>query len=516
MAAWDDGYVSDVVYTSNFYRECTPAWMSAAALLLGHRPPDLARPFRYADFGCAHGFTAVAIAAAHPNAEVWGFDFNPAHIESARDLAFRSGLSNVHFQEASFADIAEGTEIAGGTFDFAVSHGVLSWISTENRQHLIRAIGRLTKPGGLSYLSYNVLTGWPGMLPLRALMRMLAKASPDRSDLAVPGILDFIDRLKQGGALFFQANPGLETRLAEIRRQDARYIAHEFLNEDWQPVMSAEVATAMTEVKCGFIGSATLPENIDTVSVPAGLGTMMSETRDPVLRETLRDFGAGQGFRRDLFRRGVNTMPTGEHQARVDDLTLVGTGQAAGDQITIPTSIGSVTGRPEIYGPLLAMLADGPMTVRQVRQREPFVSRPLVELLQAVALLFAGGYAHPAFPGVAADAVRAVARLNQVIAASNAGGGDQPRLVSPVMGSAITVDFLETLAVGALLGGHGLDLDALTSTVLGQLTAAGRAVQQEGQAVQDPAEARRIVTALMRGFLDNRVPVLRHLGVLAR
>jgi len=109
-----------------------------------------------------------------------------------------------------------------------------------------------------------------------------------------------------------------------------------------------------------------------------------------------------------------------------------------------------------------------------------------------------------------------VARLNQVIAASNAGGGDQPRLVSPVMGSAITVDFLETLAVGGLLGGHGLDLDALTSTVLGQLTAAGRAVQQEGQAVQDPAEARRIVTALMRGFLDNRVPVLRHLGVLAR
>ena len=28
MARWDDGYVTDVVYTSNFYREITPSWLS--------------------------------------------------------------------------------------------------------------------------------------------------------------------------------------------------------------------------------------------------------------------------------------------------------------------------------------------------------------------------------------------------------------------------------------------------------------------------------------------------------
>ena len=106
MAHWDDGYVTDVAYTSNFYREITPSWLGMTSLLLGHRPPDLARSFRYADLGCGNGFTALAIAATCPHAEVWGFDFNPAHIEFASSLANRAGLTNVHFVETSFADLA--------------------------------------------------------------------------------------------------------------------------------------------------------------------------------------------------------------------------------------------------------------------------------------------------------------------------------------------------------------------------------------------------------------------------
>ena len=190
-----------------------------------------------------------------------------------------------------------------------VSHGVLSWISPENRQHLIGAVTKRLKPGGLVYLSYNVTTGWSAMVPVRRVMRMLARASPERTDIAVPGVLDFVDRLKRAGALFFQAHPNLESRLAEIRKQDARYIAHEYLNEDWNPLMFADVAGEMLEAKCRYIGSATLPENIDAVSVSAGVAPLLAETRDPVLRETLRDIGCAQSFRRDLYRKGGVPMP---------------------------------------------------------------------------------------------------------------------------------------------------------------------------------------------------------------
>ena len=67
---WDDGYVTDVTYTSNIYREATPSWLALTALLFAQRPPDLARPFRYADLGCGNGMTAVVVAATCPHAEV--------------------------------------------------------------------------------------------------------------------------------------------------------------------------------------------------------------------------------------------------------------------------------------------------------------------------------------------------------------------------------------------------------------------------------------------------------------
>jgi SAM-dependent methyltransferase len=516
MAQWDDGYVTDVAYTTNFYREITPAWLGMTSLLLGHRPPDLTAPFTYADFGCGNGFTTLAVAAASPHAEVWGFDFNPAHIEFASDLAARAGLANAHFAESSFADLAAMPEAALPAFDFVVSHGVLSWISPVNRQHLISAIGRRLKPGGLAYLGYNVTTGWTSMVPMQALMRLLTAANADRTDLAVPAMLDYLDRLKHAGALFFQANPVLETRLADIRKQDHRYIAHEYLNQDWHPLMFADVAGEMLAAKCRFIGSATLAENIDTVAVPASVAPMLAEVRDPVLRETLRDIGCNQAFRRDVYRKGLAPMPAAEQQAMLEQIALVGLGQAVPEGgVTFPTPIGNVTGRPEIYQPLLDMLAAGQISVRQVREAPAFAGRPLVELMQAFTLLVAGGYAHPMLPdGGTREGREAARRFNQAIAQVNANAGDLPRLAAPAIGGAINVDALETLLVGELLAGRPGEVDALSAGILALLSRSGRNVQREGKPVTDPAEAARIVAEVIGGMLERRVPVLRNLGVL--
>ncbi len=516
MASWDHGYVTDVVYTSNFYRETTPCWLATAALLLGHRPPDLSRPFRYADLGCAHGFTAITVAATCPNAEIWGFDFNPAHVESARYLAAQAGLTNIRFEEASFAELAERGAGALPDFDFMVTHGVLSWISSGNRKALMSVIGQRLRPGGLAYVSYNVTTGWAGMVPLRALMRQLAAANPDRTDLSVPATLDFLDRMKAAGASFFGAYPALENRLREIRNQDARYIAHEFLNLDWHPMMFADVSDAMQEQKCAYIGSATLSENIDAVSVPPQMAQILTETRDLRLRETLRDFGSNQGFRRDLYRRGVSGMPPAEHQAMLLDLTIAWTGMTAGETVTINTPVGQLTGRPELYRPLLAMLEAGPVSVRDAYAQEPFAGRSLLELLQAVTLLITGGYAHPVLPAsIVAEGRAAGARLNAALARINGHGGDMPRIVLPLTGSALNVDLIETLAIGEAIEGRPTDLESLTASVQAALARSGRAVQRDGQAVTNPQEARTIVQSALSSFLEHRVPLLRSLGVLS-
>ncbi len=515
MSVWDSGYVTDTIYTNQFYRETTPAWIATAALLLGHRPPDLTRPFRYVDLGCAHGFTALTVAATCPHAEVWGFDFNPAHIESARLLARRAGLTNAHFEEASFADIASRPANALPEFDFIVSHGVASWISPENRQHLVDIVGQRLTPGGLAYLSYNVVTGWAGMVPLRYLMYLLSQASSERSDASVPAMLDFIDRMKAAGAGFFNAYPALENRLKDMRNHDPRYIAHEYLNRDWHPMMFADMASAMKEARCNYIGSATLSENIDAVAVPQGMIPLMAEAKDQTLRETLRDFGSGQGFRRDLYRRGISPMSAAEHQQMLLDMTIAWTGLQAGDQVTISTPLGQLTGRPEIYRPLLAMLEAGPVSVRKAHAAEPFAGRNLLELLQAVTLLIAGGFAHPMLPDGGTQAGReATARLNTTIAHMNGQGGDLGRLVLPAIGSAMNIDLLETLAVGEMIAGNPTDIPTLTNVVAAGLARSGRSVQREGQVVTDPTQAREIIGTVLKQLIERRVPVLRTLGVV--
>jgi hypothetical protein len=329
-------------------------------------------------------------------------------------------------------------------------------------------------------------------------------------------VLDFVDRMKQAGALFFQAHPTLENRLVDMRKQDPRYIAHEFLNQDWHPLMFAEVAAELLEAKCRYIGSATLAENIDTVAVPPNVAPIVAEARDPYLRETLRDLGNAQAFRRDLFRKGTAPMPAAEQQGVVETLALAGLGQPVPEGgISFATPIGNVTGRPEIYQPLLAMLDEGPIDVTQVQRSPAFKERPLMELMQAFTLLIAGGYAHPLLPGGGTAAGREAARrLNLAIAQANSSAADLPRLAAPAIGSAVGGDVLETLLVGALLAGKPAQVEALSEALAGTLMRSGRSMQREGKPITDAAETRRVVSEAVVAMLEKRVPVLRRLGVL--
>jgi len=516
MARWDDGYVTDVVYSYASYREMTPAWLATAALMLGHRPPDLTQPFRFADLGCGHGLTATIVAATCPHAEVWGFDFSPAHIESARRLASLAGLSNLHFQEASFAELCAQPPPDAGGFDFVVAHGVMSWISAENRARLVRIVGQWLKPGGLAYLSYNVTTGWAPLLPLRDLMRAVVRTRPERTDRAVAVVLDYLDVLRSAGAGYLNLNPIAAKRLSEMRAQDPRYLAHEFLNADWAPLTFAEVAEAMGGAKSSYIGSATLAENVDAVSLAPDVIRPVMDAADPVLREMVRDFGSAKGFRRDIYRRGVLAVPAPEQVRLLDAVELVWSGRHPETPILLPTPLGDLQGLPEIYTPLMAMLIAGNQTIGAIRQHSAFAGIGATDLLQAVVLLIVGGYAYPALP----EAVRARARpgtdrLNAAIGTINADGGDIARLAAATTGAEVPADLLETLVVREKLGGQSMEIEGLTDRILATVAQAGRAVQRDGKPVQDTGEARAIVRATLAGLLGERMTVLARLGVIS-
>ncbi len=523
MAQWDHGYVTDVAYTTNAYQETSPSWLAACSTILGFRPTNLTGPFRYLDLGCGNGLGALIVAATYPQAEVRGYDFNPTHIENAREMAAEAGLTNVRFEDVSFEALAG--QDSPEAFDIIVSHGVLSWVSPENRRHLIRTISRRLQPGGLTYLSYNVSAGWAGLEPLRLLMRQLAEADNRRTDQSVTDIFRFLDQLRDAGAAYFRVHPHLEARLAQMKAQDARYVAHEFLNRDWHPVMFADVAEAMIETRTQYIGSATPMENIDLVAVPEGVQSIVNNTNDFTIRETIRDLGSAKNFRRDLWRKGGERLPTVEHIALLDAITLVWTGKAMDAEFTFPGPIGPITGQAHFYRPLVDAIQEGPLNIGQLRGLPELRDQQPAEFAQAALLLMGGGYVHPAAsieaapigvddPNIRARSRDNARRLNIAITRRLGAGMDMQRVTAPAIGSSIAIGFLEGLMIGRLLAGGNPEPEALIDGALNDMTRSGRSLQRDGQPLRDLTETRLMVSEAVRGLLSGRLPLLRTMGVL--
>ena len=86
-------------------------------------------------------------------------------------------------------------------------------------------------------------------------------------------------------------------------------------------------------------------------------------------------------------------------------------------------------------------------------------------------------------------------------------------MASPVSGTAVGVDFVETLILPELAAGRS-DPDALVTHVLAKLTFTGRSVVRDGKPVTDPAQARVEMTATVNKLLTERMGLYRRLGLL--
>jgi SAM-dependent methyltransferase len=514
VTGWDDGYIHDIAYSSGFYPELSPVWLATAATLLGHRPPDITRPFRWAELGCGFGLPATVFAATNPHAEFWGFDFNPAHIEGARRTAGRAGIGNIRFDETAFAELAEARDGALPQFDFIVAHGVWTWVSPEVQAQIVRFVRRFLAPGGLLYLSYNTLAGWAAMLPLQRFMRDWARAFPGPSATIAPAAAGFLAELAQAGAGYFVQNPNAAARIKAAAGFEARNLAHDYFNDNWLPTTFGAVADAMAEAKCGHIGSATLVDNIDAVTLPPHVVRLLGGVADPRLKEFIRDLGANRTFRRDIFRRGTDQPPPGEQRATLEALLLTGLGREHEAELVVPTGTGHLTLHSDTYRPLLERLAAGLLSVGELQQMPALAGKPLAEATRVASYLIGGRFAHPV-PAVtpSAAAIAAAAAVNAEIARQNADGASLGALAAPLLGSGLNADAIET-AVAAGVAAGTRDAASLAERALATLAASGRAVMHDGAAVTDPAAAAAAMGVTVHRFLAERLPLLVRLGVI--
>jgi len=267
-----EGYVTELPYTLGYYPELDPRRVRETLAAAG---VAIAPIRRACELGFGRGLS-LAIHAVAGDAEWWGNDLLPRHVEELETLT--RGLTNrIHVSAETFAEFCEHTDFP--EFDFIALHGVWSWISAENRSCIGDFIDRRLAPRGVLYLSYNLREAWAAVLPLRRFLVDYAA----RPDLARWPLAERIEvslvAAQRAVALDLppaRDDPEFERHLRRIRHQRKAYLAHEYFNRDWQAFDHAEIASSLEPLGLQYAGQAS---------------------------ENARSHGAPQRFRRDLWVR---------------------------------------------------------------------------------------------------------------------------------------------------------------------------------------------------------------------
>lgn len=510
LGGWADGYTADATYLDQVNVDHSPAWFSWVSVMNGQPPLDADRPLTWLDVGCGTGLAACSVAAGNPNVTVWGVDYNPAHVERARNLARAAGLGNCHFVEASFEQLAEDPTCGPAEVDVAVVNGVYSWISTANRDRIVTGIGRRLRPGGLVHLMYEVSPGWSSMPPLAEALRLAADADGRPGDIAFHDAAAQIVDLRANGARFFPIGSRESGQVDSWSTADRNYAAHEYLGQHFAPLTVDEVVESMAAQKCLLLGSIGPLDHHHYYSTPPEFEDVLQGATDPLARELVRDLIMQRPLRRDLFRRGLASSTGDEQRGWAASLRIRGTGRPFSSE-TLELPAMKVSLDPAFHVPLVEALTHTDLDVDTVLGIHPDWS--FADATSALGLLLAAGYATPLVAGgPSPEAVTACRRLNEVLIVERGQGHAHPCLADPSNGAMYELDLVEVVALDGILTGAPIHVTDLADLVENAFVRQDRVVREDGELVRDGDKARTIIERRVTRLMD-RLPALQRRGI---
>lgn len=504
---WSHGYNVSLGYTYGYYRETSPSWLDLSARLSGQRAPGGGR--RYLELGCGQGVNLVLHAAAHPDIEFLGVDFNPIHVTHARGLAAAAGLRNIRFEEADFLDLAQNWPEDFGHFHYTILHGIYSWVGAGLRRAIVDCLDHALIPGGLVYVSYNTQPGWTSTLPMQYLLLRYGETESLKPVVAIDKGLAFLSRMNAAGTAMFKSLPQLSARLEKTAKQDRAYLVQEYLHDDaWHPLWFGQVAGEMAHAKLRPIGTATLPEILLPQALPEAMRALVEEADDPVFRQEIIDCCVNQAFRRDLFMRGENRGWPVRQAREWEETALVALPGAPSDDFKFATSFGEIIGNVDICRPMMEALVQGPRSLAQIRSDPRLAGRAFGDLLQT--LIFLVHSSRVAMVNRSADP-KVAARLNRTLARAVAEGAPYGFAAAATSGLALPMKDVDFLMLDALADMGRPDAGALGPALLTRLAALNRTLAKDGQPLTGDA-ARELAGATASAFLTGAFANLKRLG----
>jgi hypothetical protein len=270
------------------------------------------------------------------------------------------GRGELRQPAGDFADLGE--------FDIIALHGVYRWVAPAVRRAIIQFADARLKTGGALFVSYNAAPGWMPRAPLQRLLFEAVKRNSVEPRTATADALRFAKSMKDAGAFYFQANPQVGTFLESMQGMDLAYLVHEHLNESWSALYHADVVADFSATTLSYACAAHIADDLDETSIPIATHAILPSISDSVWRETVKDFLVGRSFRRDIFVRGPVKLTQTERMKALDRIFMLVVPRSPATA-KIPTPMGEVEGRGDLYPVLLDLLASGPIAIARARYR---------------------------------------------------------------------------------------------------------------------------------------------------
>lgn len=513
MSDWSEGYVSGIDYTYDYYRELNPLAAKLALLNAG-----IACDGGATGVSCELGFgfgVSTNIHAAASASQWWGTDFNPAQAGFARELAQASG-ADVRLFDQSFAEFCNRSDLP--EFDFIGLHGIWSWVSDENRRLIVDFVRRRLRVGGVVYISYNTQPGWSQIVPMRQLMTEHAEvmsASGNAIANRIESAIDFVDALVDASPGYAAINPAAAGRIKKLKEQNRNYLAHEYFNRDWKPMLFSEFASWFESAKASFACSALYSDHFDIFNLLPAQVEILLRIPDIRFQQSARDFVVNRQFRKDYWIKGPRRLEAPERLAalRAHRVVLV----SEPDSIVLKAG-GSLVEQdlPEaIYRPLIELLAD--RRIHSLGELDAELRGKgilFAPMLEAVMVLAGkGDVASAQADEVIARALPTTTRLNRHLIESSMGASRVRNLTSPVTGGGLPVQPFHLQMLLARLKGHARP-EQWAEFLLQNLIANGAGIIKREGGVMSEQESLAALTDEAHSFAANQLPGLQALKVV--
>ncbi|OAM29071.1 hypothetical protein A7P95_04880 [Eikenella longinqua] len=506
---WSEGYVNDINYTYGYYTELNPERLAIPFLSAGLAVPPVVHA---CELGFGQGVSANIHAAAGRAA--WhATDFNPAQAAFARSLAAQSGVEKdkLLLAEQGFAEFCARDDLPD--FDFIVLHGIWTWISDENRRIIVDFIRRKLTAGGVLYISYNVLPSWAPHLPVRHILQQHSDhlGTGSRSE-RISQALDFGSELLKHSPHLVKNAPDLPQRLQKLKTHSPGYIAHEYLNRDWQPMYFSQMEEWLGSAKLSYACSARHVEDLTFCLFDDEQQAFVNSIKNPSFAQTVKDYLTNRQFRCDYWVKGGRRAGLSEQTRTWDALNVILLTERAEFNPAV-AFLRTVNVIPDIYDPLLNLLADNAVhNVGELRQALAGKIDSL-QLYSALAVLFAKNDLAVCTDVEHIERQRPYClRLNRHALSNDEADSPLGWLASPVIGGGIELPYLDRLFLR--FRAEGLPPEEWDALAWQALQRQGQTLVIEGKGLQGEQENLAEIARQKAGFLRHRLRLLHNLQCL--